>query len=115
MTSPPRDALDPGDGGYACLLRRRDRVSEIALGGELDLAAVARLNAVLREALESATIDTLVIDLTAVTFIDSTTLRWLIHARRRAHASGARLTVQTVPGAVHDRLTIAGLEQYLWA
>jgi anti-sigma B factor antagonist len=113
MTLPAPDRFHPTDAAYTCELRRRDRMSEIALSGELDLAARPHLDSVLRAALDFGPTDTLVVDTTAVTFADSSTLHWLSEVKRRADAAGARLTLATVPGPVRDLLAIAGMDSHL--
>jgi anti-anti-sigma factor len=109
------ERFHPSEGDYVCELRRHDRVSEITLGGELDLAVLPRLNSALRAALEFAPTDALVLDLTAVTFADSSALHWLIWARRHAVAAGAGFDVTTAPRVMRDLLAFSGLEQYLSA
>jgi anti-anti-sigma factor len=105
----------PSEGDYVCELRRHDRVSEITLGGKLDLAVLPRLNSALRAALEFAPTDALALDLTAVTFADSSALHWLIWARRHAVAAGAGFDVTTAPRMMRDLLAFSDLEQYLSA
>jgi anti-anti-sigma factor len=113
MALPQPDRFDPTDATFTCDLRRRDRVAEIILGGEVDIAARPPLDNVLQEALGAEPPDALVIDLTAVTFADSSTLHWLTEAKRDADAAGARLTVSTAPGAVRDLLAITGMKPHL--
>jgi anti-anti-sigma factor len=110
MALPGHDRLSPPDGAYTCDVRRRERVSEIALSGELDIAARPRLDAALRAALDGGPTDALLVDLTAVTFADSSALHWLTETKRQADAAGARLSVATVPGPVRDLLALAGLD-----
>jgi anti-anti-sigma factor len=110
VTTPLPDRFHPADAAYSCELRRHDRVSEIALAGELDLAARGRLDTALRAALDFGPTDTLVVDMTAVTFADSSTLHWLTEVKRHCDAAGARLAVATGQGPVRDLLAIAGIE-----
>jgi anti-anti-sigma factor len=104
------DRFHPADAAYECELRRHDHVSEIMLSGELDLAARPRLDTVLRAALDFGPTDALIVDLTQVTFADSSTLHWLSEVKRRADAAGARLTVTTLPGSVRELLKLSGLD-----
>jgi anti-anti-sigma factor len=115
MALPARDRLTPAYGAYTCEVGRRERVAEIALGGELDIAARPRLDAALRSALELGPTDALVIDLTDVIFADSSVVHWLTEAKRQADSAGARLAVATVPGAVRELLKLAGLDGRLSA
>ena len=113
MALPQPDRFDPSEGTFTCELRRRDRAAEIVLGGEVDIAARSALDDVLREALDSEEPDALVVDMTAVTFADSSTVHWLTEVKRSADAAGARLTVTTAPGAVRDLLAITGMKAHL--
>jgi anti-anti-sigma factor len=59
-----------------------DGVCTLTLEGELDLASAPRLNFVIEKALES-NVSRLVLDLAAVTFIDSSGLDAFVTAKRR--------------------------------
>jgi anti-anti-sigma factor len=113
MALPEPDRFHPSDAAFICELRRRERVAEIAVGGEVDIAARPQLDDVLHEALGTEPPDALVVDLTAVTFADSSTLHWLTEVKRNADAAGARLTVSTAPGAMRDLLAITGMKPHL--
>lgn len=113
MALPTPDRFDRSDGSFTCELRRGERAAEIVLAGEVDIAARAPLDNVLREALDSERPDALVVDLTDVTFADSSTLHWLTEVKRNADAAGARLTVTTGPGPVRDLLAITGIKLHL--
>jgi anti-anti-sigma factor len=113
MALPQPDRFNPSDAAFTCELRHSERVAEIVLGGEVDIAARPPLDSVLREALDGDRPDALVVDLTAVTFADSSTLHWLSEVKRNADAAGARLTVATAPGAVRDLLSITGMNPHL--
>src|SRR5688500_2337505 len=71
------------------------RVAVIALHGELDLAGAAALEQELAQ-LESAPPDAVVLDLRRVDFMDSSGLRVIAVASRRAEERGGRLAL--VPG-----------------
>ena len=70
--------------------RLESDVTVIAVSGELDLASADQLDKAIRDAEESAT-GWIVIDLEDLTFMDSTGLSVLLHARRRASENGDRL------------------------
>jgi anti-anti-sigma factor len=79
---------DPGSSGTtsgALLINsRRDGDSAaIALSGELDLASAEELDAAIRSA-EEAGIARIVVDLSGVSFIDSTGLSVLLRAKKRS-------------------------------
>jgi anti-anti-sigma factor len=91
--------------------RRRDDV-RLVLSGELDLATVARLRDDLREAEDGA--DVLVIDLRAVSFVDSSGLAELVAAHKRARRRQARLVVVRGEGtSVAKVLAVSGLDRTL--
>jgi anti-anti-sigma factor len=113
MALPEPDRFHRSDAAFTCELRRRERMAEIVLGGEVDIAARPQLDDVLDEALGSEPPDALVVDLTAVTFADSSTLHWLSEVKRNADAADAQLTVSTVQGAVRDLLAITGMNPHL--
>jgi anti-anti-sigma factor len=113
MALPDPDRFNPTDAAFTCELRRGDRTAEIVLGGVADIAARPPLDTVLHEALDGDRPRALVVDLTAVTFADSSTLHWLSEVKRNADAAGARLRVTTAPGAVRDLLSITGMKPHL--
>jgi anti-sigma B factor antagonist len=71
------------------------RSASVVVTGEVDIATVVTLRSALEEALTSKP-DSLTVDLTAVTFIDSTGLAALVKAGR-ALPDPARLTVVLEP------------------
>jgi anti-sigma B factor antagonist len=70
-----------------------DGVVTIALGGELDLAAAP----LLRERIDAAGGSALVLDLSQVTFADSSILRELLRAREERERRGEPLVLAGVP------------------
>jgi anti-sigma B factor antagonist len=87
------------------------QAATIALTGEFDMYgeadATLALETVLAEEPESV-----IVDLSGLTFMDSSGIRWLVMTRRRCLAEGRRLLI--VPGvqAVHRVFTLCGLEQF---
>ena len=79
----------------------------LEVGGELDLAASSTLRAALAELAHGD--GDVTIDLSAVTFIDSTALRVLVHAHSEAAAAGGRLIVADPSPVVVRVLQVAGL------
>lgn len=83
----------------------------VALRGELDLAAAPVAEAALAKA--EATADgagEIVIDLRELTFMDSTGLRLLVTADRRASAGGRALVVVRGPAEVQRVIEVTGLD-----
>jgi anti-anti-sigma factor len=79
----------PCDGRLGVALSYSGDVAFLTLAGELDLACVPRFEALVASAFVMA--DACVIDLGALTFVDSTGIRALLRARRRATETGASL------------------------
>jgi anti-sigma B factor antagonist len=89
-----------------------DEQVTISLKGELDLSTVSKVEEELRrvEALEASVV---VLDLSGLTFLDSTGLRAVITADERAREKGRRFVVVKGPGAVQRVFSITRLEERL--
>ena len=98
---------------FSCAVHRRRKTSEIVLEGELDLAAKPTLDDAIRTALEPGPVDTVIVDLTRVTFADSTTMTWLVQADRRTAETGGRFVAVASPGPVRDVLRMTGIDERL--
>ena len=90
-----------------------DGVAQLNLGGELDLAAKPAVNELVRRRLADAAITRLVIDLTEVTFIDSSGIGTLIGCRNLADRSGKALQVIGAQGRVARVLDLTGVGDLL--
>ena len=77
------------------------------VAGELDLAASSTLRAALAELADGD--GDVMVDLSAVTFIDSTALRVLVHAHAEMGSAGGRLVVTDPSPVVVRILHLAGL------
>jgi anti-anti-sigma factor len=81
----------------------RDRPGGVlALEGELDLAAAPEL----RQWLDAASGDALVVDFTRATFIDSAVLKELLRGRAELAERGVRLILAGVPPSVRRLLDL---------
>jgi anti-sigma B factor antagonist len=87
--------------------QRNDGVATVVVSGELDLATVPSLSATVAEHGDARL---LVLDLNAVTFIDSTGVRVLIEADRACAGSGSRLVVLAGDGPVRRVLDLCALD-----
>ncbi|GIU93165.1 MAG: hypothetical protein KatS3mg011_2071 [Acidimicrobiia bacterium] len=76
--------------------------------GEVDISTVDVLVAALDKA-ESD--DRLLVDLSAVTFMDSTGLRALVERHQRFEESGKRLVLMLGPGPVTRLIELTGVDQ----
>jgi anti-anti-sigma factor len=101
------------EAAFSCAVQRRGQTSEIMLEGELDLAAKPLLDDAIASALETGPVDTVIVDLTRVSFADSTTMTWLVQADTRTTAAGARLVAIAGHGPVLDVLHMTGIDERL--
>ena len=74
----------------------RNGLVHVALKGELDLSTVAKVQDELRRVEESAP-PVVVLDLSRLTFLDSTGLRCLVTADERAREAGRRVVIVRGP------------------
>ena len=81
----------------------------LAMHGEADLAVAEDIVELGMVGLNEPDIRTLVIDLHAVTFCDSTTIGAFIRLRNHARDAGKELVLSGIPDRVQQVLTIAGL------
>ncbi len=81
----------------------------VALSGELDLSDVDTLALQLESA--AAESDNLVVDLTEVTFVDSTVLGTLVEARNKVTASGGSVVLAGPSKNVRRLLEVTSLDQ----
>jgi anti-sigma B factor antagonist len=88
-------------------------VRTLVLSGEADLAVAADIIEIGVMSCDEPTMKCLVVDLGAVTFIDSTALGALVHLHNFADAAGKKFRLANVPARVQRVLTISGLDQLL--
>jgi anti-sigma B factor antagonist len=84
----------------------------LLLRGELDLSTASKAEEELRRA-ESSEPALLVLDLSGLTFLDSTGLRLIVTADRRARDEGRRLAVVKGPETVQRVFSITRLDERL--
>ena len=80
----------------------------LELAGELDMASANLLRTEIDAALESGT-QRVVLDLSELTFIDSSGIRVLYRAWERSHEGPDTLTIRRARGLVERVLSLAGL------
>jgi len=86
-------------------------VLEMKLAGEVDMATVDPLREATKTAASSGEYDTLLFDLTGLTFIDSTGLHTLTEANRSMVARGGRVQIVCAPGNLMKVFQLTGLDQ----
>jgi anti-anti-sigma factor len=84
----------------------------VSLKGELDLSSVGKVEEEL-ERVEAAGPNLLILDLSQLTFLDSTGLRAVVTAHERARENGRRLVIVRGPDAVQRVFSITRLEERL--
>ena len=92
--------------------KSRDRVVELALKGELDIASFSLMEDRLRE-VEAEKPEVIVFDLRELRFMDSTGLRVILSADKRARRDGWKVAVVEGPEAVHRVFRLALLDRRL--
>lgn len=92
--------------------RQADRVTVVP-EGDISLETVDVLRTVLRNVVDSQDVAQVDIDMSAVTFLDSSGIGVLVAAHRAAAARGARLTLREPAAMVRMVLEIAHLDGIL--
>ncbi len=87
-------------------------VHTITLTGEMDLSNAGEVEHELLHA-EATDVGAIVIDLSGLTFMDSTGIRLLIAADARSRADSCRLSLTRPPAQVLRVLCIAGIDELL--
>lgn len=77
------------------------------LTGELDLARLAELEAIAAAAAEA---ELAIVDMTEITFLDSTVIKWLLRTKKVVEENKGRLRVVAPKGVVTRLIAIAELE-----
>jgi anti-sigma B factor antagonist len=90
----------------------RDGLVHVALRGELDLSTVGKVQDEL-DRIEASSPRVVLLDLSKLTFLDSTGLRCLVTADERARESGRRVVIVRGPEAVQRVFSITRLEERL--
>jgi anti-sigma B factor antagonist len=97
------------DTGFAVRTEIADGVARIALEGELDMATVPVLEDHLAAFAQDG-VSTVLVDVEALEFIDSTGLRALLQARTGARAAGHQLTVVGARPSIRQLFDLTGTE-----
>jgi anti-sigma B factor antagonist len=101
-----------GSDEAACAFRLEARRSGdrdlLAVAGDVDIATCDALRSALDQLLEEPA-GQLVIDLTDLSFLDSTGLGVLVRAHKQASAAGIDFAIVCPPGQVHDLFAITRL------
>ena len=93
--------------------RAEDATCYLSVAGEVDLSTGPALTNQIYERLNSATVTHLVVDLTRVSFLDSSGINALIRGVLRAQETGKQLRVQGAAGRVRNVLDVTGVSEVL--
>ena len=88
-------------------------LAQVALAGEVDLAAVPTVRDQVDACLLGAVISDVVIDLSEVTFLDSSGISVLIGCLRQAREAGKALRVINIEGRAKEVLDMTGVTSLL--
>ena len=84
----------------------------LTVGGELDLSSVGDFDAEVGHALAHRP-EVFLLDLSEMTFVDSTGIRSVLYAERRATRGGTRLHIIPAPEMFHRIFALCGLDAIL--
>jgi anti-anti-sigma factor len=87
----------------------RGTTADIAAAGDLDMAAAFRFESELEAVLDAGSVESLALDFSDVTFIDSAGIGALLSVRDRANDRGIDLTIERASDAVRRTLELTGL------
>jgi anti-sigma B factor antagonist len=88
-----------------------DPANFLPLEGEIDLHVSPRVEIALARMIKNRP-DQIVVDLSGVTFIDSSGLAALVHAKQGANAYGGQLTLSGINDSVRPIFEMARLDQF---
>lgn len=95
------------------ILHSRNRTLTVRVNGELDLVSANEFREVVDSALEETVAQNLIIDLSKVTFIDSSGLGVILGRFRKIQARDGRLILTGPKAGVKRMLELAGVLSYL--
>jgi anti-anti-sigma factor len=106
-TRGPQMMTSSGDGlGQGVEVSHDLDVTLVRLSGEIDVARGGALVDVCAEALEAAS--PVVVDLSAVTFMDSVGVSFLVRLAMQAREQGRNIALQDTPASVRELLVLVG-------
>jgi anti-sigma B factor antagonist len=106
----PEDPV--ADQGLSVTSEEREGVYRVALRGELDVSTAPRFNAVLSDA-RIRRCHALVVDLSELTFMDSTGLSAVLVGEMHARTRGQRFAVVRGPRHVQELFRLTGVDHFL--
>jgi anti-anti-sigma factor len=95
--------------GISISTQRRDQTVTVGVAGEIDLAAGVAVEAAIMSAVANQDVDKVLVDLTAVTFLDSSGMSVLLKGRRLADERAVTYRVAGADGIVRKVLDLTGV------
>lgn len=86
-----------------------DRTRTLTVAGEIDLAATDQLTNAVKDAVTSTRLDRIILDLAAVSFLDSMGIHTLVTARDWAARHGVTLQIANARDTVERVLAMTGV------
>jgi anti-anti-sigma factor len=99
--------------GFTLRSRRHERSLEVALGGDLDMAAAFKLEPAVERLLAADDVQSLELDLADVAFVDSAGLGAILAIRERTHRAGIEIAIARPSDPVRRLLELTGNRQLL--
>ncbi len=94
-------------------VRREAAAATVAVGGEVDLATVGSLEREIHAAVTAADVAEVTVDLSEVTFLDSSGINALIQGRKLADSRNVLFTAAGAQGLVRQVLDLTGVWEHL--
>jgi anti-anti-sigma factor len=86
-------------------------VARIVLTGDLDFSMQDSLGKAITQALQMNTAKEIQVDMAAVTFIDSSVIRALLHLQEAARSQGKSFSIWNCNSQIRETFTIGGFDQ----
>lgn len=99
---------------FSCYLEWNGETSKVCVEGDLDFSKAAKLASVLRECIDGGA-KSLQLDFSAVTYIDSESIKVVMEAAYKAAEIGGLLLLTGYSSVVHRALSLLGLDGMLEA
>ena len=103
------DKAQDADQRFELVSRRAEQSLELAIAGELDMAATFKLEPELDRLLDAPDLRRLECDLAGLSFVDSAGLGLLLALRERARDRGIAMTVVSVSAPLQRILGVSGI------
>jgi anti-sigma B factor antagonist len=94
-------------------ISRTDGVATVVVSGEVDVASGPTVAGAIREAVTADAVDTVLVDLSAVQFLDSSGIGLLLKGRRLADQRGVAYRVVGANGLILRVLELGGVWEHL--